>query len=96
MNFYYVYILYSHKDQKYYAGYTGDLGNRLKEHQKGQVKSTKHRRPLEPVYYEAYRNEEDARRRERYMKSGKGKKFLRVRLRRFLECSGFGPSTGSP
>lgn len=96
MKFYYVYILYSKKDHKYYTGYSGDLGNRLKEHQDGQVISTKYRRPFDLVYYEAYRNEEDAKRRERYMKSGKGKKFLQVRLRRFLECSGYGPASGSP
>ena len=91
MRFYYVYVLYSHKDKKFYTGYSGDLGNRLKEHKMGKVYSTRYRRPLELIYYEAYRNENDAQRRERYMKSGKGKKYIKVRLRRFLKCSGFGP-----
>jgi putative endonuclease len=85
MKYYYTYILLSKKDSRFYAGYSADLGNRLKEHQKGLVFSTKHRLPVELIYYEACLNEYDALRREKYFKSGKGKKFLKKRLRRFLE-----------
>ncbi len=96
MKFHYTYVLYSHKDRKLYSGYTVDLGNRLKEHKSGKVFSTKSRLPVELIYYEACLDEDDARQRERYLKSGKGKKYIKKRLRRFLERSGFGPATGTP
>jgi len=61
---YYVYILESKKDKKMYIGSTNDLKRRLQEHQNGKVQSTSYRRPLELVYFEAFRNETQARRRE--------------------------------
>ena len=67
---YYVYVLKSLKDQKLYIGYTSDLESRYKEHCDGLVKSTISRRPLELIYYEAYKNERDARQREKYLKGG--------------------------
>lgn len=85
MSYYYTYVLLSAQDNKFYTGYTGDLGNRLKEHQSGKVFSTKYRLPVKLVYHEACLDEEDARQREQYLKSGKGKKYLKNRLRRFLE-----------
>ncbi|MFC1613310.1 GIY-YIG nuclease family protein [Patescibacteria group bacterium] len=74
---YYVYILYSKKDKKLYVGYTNDLRSRYIEHQKGLVKSTKHRRPLKLIYYEAYISESNARRRELFYKSGRGRETLK-------------------
>lgn len=62
---YYVYIIKSSKDGMLYTGSTNDLKRRLKEHNSGQVFSTKYRRPFEEVYYEAYKNEKDARDREK-------------------------------
>ena len=50
--FYYVYVLYSKKDDNFYTGYTQQIRKRLKEHQSGQVSSTRHRIPLELVYWE--------------------------------------------
>jgi putative endonuclease len=67
---YYVYVLLSLKDNKLYTGFTSDLRRRFDEHAEGLVSSTKHRRPLKLVYYEAYANESDARSRETYLKSG--------------------------
>jgi putative endonuclease len=93
---YYTYVLLSKKDGKFYSGYSKDLRNRLKEHNEGRVFSTKSRRPLNLIYYEACVEEEDAKQRERYLKSGRGKAFLKSRLRRFLQCSGFGPVSGTP
>lgn len=93
---FYTYVLISKKDRKFYSGYTEDLRNRLKEHTEGKVDSTKHRKPLELVYYEACLNQEDAIRRERTLKSGRGKTYIKKRLRRFLQCSGFGPASGVP
>ena len=54
---YYVYVLESKKDRKHYIGFTEDLNRRIIEHTKGEVESTKKRRPLELVYYEAYKYE---------------------------------------
>ena len=81
---YYTYVLQSKKDNKFYTGWTQDLKNRLKEHNNGKVDSTKWRIPLELIYYEACLNEDDARQRERYLKSGIGKRYLKHRLRQWL------------
>lgn len=78
--FYYVYILRSLKDNKNYAGYTKNLELRFEQHQKGEVDSTKHRRPLELIYFEACINQEDALKREKYFKTHYGKMFLKNRL----------------
>jgi len=65
---FYIYILQSKKDKQFYVGYTDDLRNRLKLHNAGKVFSTKARRPFEIVYYEAYKYEKDARKREASLK----------------------------
>jgi len=83
--FYYVYILKSLKDEKFYTGYTSDLRTRFTEHQKGAVTSTKSRAPFQLIFYEAYRNKYDALRREKYLKTSKGKSTLRHMLREFLK-----------
>lgn len=85
MSFYYVYILLSLKDSKWYTGYTGDLKKRIKEHNNGQNYSTKHRRPFKLIYFEGCINEKDAKAREKYLKSGMGKRYLRNRLKRYLK-----------
>ncbi|TMJ07089.1 MAG: GIY-YIG nuclease family protein [Bacillati bacterium ANGP1] len=77
----YTYVLYSHKDGRWYTGVTKDLRARMREHRGGRVLSTKSRRPLTLVYYEASLDEDDAWRRERYLKTGRGKRYLRQRLR---------------
>jgi len=76
---YYVYILKSVKDKKYYTGYTSDLAKRVAEHNEGLSKSTAHRRPFELVYYEASRNIKDAIHREKYLKSTYGHRYLKNR-----------------
>jgi len=76
-----VYILKSKKDGKLYIGVTNDLERRLKEHKDGQSKSTKHRRPLKLVYYEAFKAKEDAHDRERKLKQYKNSyKHLKYRI----------------
>ena len=81
----YVYLLLSEKDDKFYTGSTNDLKRRLYEHNSGNVRSTRNRRPLKLIYYEACLNDDDAKQREIYLKSGMGKKYIRNRLRRYLE-----------
>ena len=66
---YYTYVLRSLKDGKMYTGYTKDLKLRFEQHEKGQVESTRHRKPLEIIYYEACKSQDDALRREKYFKT---------------------------
>ena len=81
---YYVYVLLSEKDGKFYTGSTGDLKNRLEEYNRGYARSTKNRRPFKLIYYEVCINEEDAMQREKYLKSGLGKKYVKNRLKNYL------------
>jgi putative endonuclease len=66
---YYVYILKSKRDGKCYFGSTINLKQRFKLHNDGRVFSTRYRRPLKLVYYEAYLSEKDARKREQMLKN---------------------------
>jgi putative endonuclease len=79
MSFAYTYVLLC-ADKEWYIGSTSDLQNRLKEHKKGEVPATKHRRPIELVYYEACRSLEEARTREQKLKTGYGRAYLNRRL----------------
>ncbi len=83
-NAYYVYVLRSERDRQFYTGYTADLLQRLEAHAAGQVESTSHRRPLHLIYWEGCLNQQDATRREKYLKSTWGKRYLKNRLRLFL------------
>ena len=80
----YTYVLLSRKDGKMYTGYTKDLKLRFELHQKGKVDSTKNRRPLKLVYFEGCLNQQDATHREKYLKSYKGKMFIRNRLKSYF------------
>ena len=82
--FYYTYLLQSSRTKKWYTGYTKDLRNRFKEHQDDESNYTKGRGPFMLIYYEACLSELDAKARERYLKSGMGRRYLRNRLKRFL------------
>ncbi|MCA9353641.1 GIY-YIG nuclease family protein [Candidatus Nomurabacteria bacterium] len=85
---FYVYVLQSKKDGKMYTGSTKDLRKRFLQHEKGLSTWTKGRGPFIMVYYEACLNEQDARSRETYLKSGMGKRYLKNRLKRFLSLTG--------
>lgn len=80
----YTYVLHSEKDNQLYTGSTNNLKLRLEQHRRGAVSSTKDRRPLTLIYYEASLKEADARRRERVLKSYRGKMFLRNRLKAYF------------
>lgn len=82
MNF--VYVLQSQKDNKFYIGFTHNLEKRVKEHNNGEVQSTKPRIPLKLIFYEAYLNEKDALRRGDYFKTTKGKRTLKIMLKEYL------------
>ena len=82
---FYTYVLLSRKDKRFYVGFTNDLQRRLGEHHKGQVPATASRRPLDLVYYEACLNQNDAIDREKYLKAGYGRRFLRNRIKRYMD-----------
>ena len=80
----YVYMLRSTTDNGLYIGYSANLRKRLSEHVRGKSFATSHRGPWKLIYYEAYLKREDALGRERYLKSGSGRKFFRTQLRHYL------------
>lgn len=85
---YYVYVLLSLKDKNFYIGFSEDVKKRLTDHNAGRNTSTKSRRPLELIYYEAHLSKDDACRREAYFKTTKGKSTLKQMLRTTLELMG--------
>lgn len=84
MKFFYVYVLKSLNKNFMYVGFTSNLKRRFKEHNSGLEFSTKHYIPFDLIHYEAYRNEKDAKRREIYFKTTKGKTTLKTMLKEFL------------
>jgi len=81
---FYVYVLHSQLDHGLYIGYSADLKRRFTEHEQGLSRSTAHRRPVELAYYEAYCCQADAEGRERFLKSGAGRNFLKKQLRHYF------------
>ncbi|MBI4097297.1 MAG: GIY-YIG nuclease family protein [Candidatus Levybacteria bacterium] len=82
---YYIYVLLSLKDRKLYIGFTTDLKKRLVERAKGLSTATHARRPLKLIHYEYFINVEDAKARERFLKSGFGRNQLKLALKRTLK-----------
>ena len=82
--FYFTYVLLSEKDGKKYTGYTKNLKSRFEQHKNGEVESTKNRRPLKLIYYEACLNQQDATHREKYLKTHYGKMFIKNRLKSYF------------
>lgn len=82
---YCVYVLQSTVQKNWlYIGFSANINERLKEHHAGRVKSTKPKLPLLLVYYEAYKNETDARKREKHLKTHQQRDFLKNRLQNSL------------
>ncbi len=82
---YFVYVLLSKKDNKLYTGFTSNLTQRIQEHNSGKVISTRYRFPFELIYYESCINQKDALHREKYLKTTYGKRYIRNRLKNFLD-----------
>ena len=82
---YYVYVLHSIKDDGFYIGFSTNLRTRLRQHQDGESFATFHRGPWKLIYYEAYTEREDAEGREKFLKSGAGRRFLHAQLRHYLK-----------
>ena len=81
---YYTYLLLL-MNKEIYTGYTNNLQIRFKEHYTGRVTSTKNYRPLKLIFYEAFLNKKDAERREKYFKTTKGKKMIKIILREYFK-----------
>ncbi len=74
---YFVYVLRSESYNRFYIGMTGDIERRIKEHNSGKTKSTKGYRPWKLFFYEKYPSRKEAREREKYLKSGVGREFIK-------------------
>jgi len=82
---YYVYLLESLIDKTWYIGFTPDSPfNRLKKHNSGLVYYTKRKKPWKIIYFEAYLMESDATGREKFLKSGSGRQYLKKQLKNWL------------
>ena len=81
---FYVYVLHSEADRGLYIGFSADLRRRMAQHREGLAFATSFRRPWRLVYYEAYLEEQDAQGRERYLKSGSGRRFLKKQLTHYF------------
>ena len=88
--FFYVYVLESSKDKKRYLGYTNNLVRRLEEHKNGFSLSTQFRLPLQLIYFEGCLERDDAKRREKYLKTTQGRRFLGLRLLEHTRRKTFG------
>jgi len=84
MKFYYVYVLHNPLKNFIYIGYSEDLKQRFASHNKGDNKSTKLYLPLGLIHYEAYKNMADAKRRELYLKSNRGRTTLMTMLKQYF------------
>lgn len=78
--YFFTYVLRSVVDNKLYTGFTPDLKERIKAHNKGLVIATKHRKPLQLIYFEACLSKEKAIKREKYFNTGFGRRFLKSRI----------------
>lgn len=85
---YCVYVLRSRSSQRLYTGYTANLRKRFGQHKSDKGGYTAKRGYMDLIYYEACLNEQDARARELFLKSGPGKRYLKNRLKRFLSLTG--------
>ena len=81
---FYNYVLQSLENKNLYAGYATNLKKRLKEHNQELNRSTKLYKPWKVIYYEACLNEEDAKRREQYLKTTQGQRLLKRRLKEYF------------
>ncbi|OGG48886.1 hypothetical protein A3G63_01935 [Candidatus Kaiserbacteria bacterium RIFCSPLOWO2_12_FULL_52_8] len=82
---YYVYLLENQNDNSWYIGYSANLRQRVERHNKGDgARTTARKKDWKLVYYEAYLDEQDAKGRERFLKSGSGRIFLKKQLVNFL------------
>ena len=74
---YYVYVIKSLVKNYIYVGMTNDIERRVLEHNSEENKSTKAYKPFILIHKEQFETRIEARKREKYLKSGIGKEFLK-------------------
>jgi putative endonuclease len=84
---YFVYLLENRSDKSWYTGFTSDLKRRLKQHFDGSSPYTSKKNNWRLIYYEVYLNKRDAIGREKFLKSGAGKKFIRKQLFHYFKSN---------
>jgi len=86
--FYYVYLLRNTVDESWYIGFTRDINQRVKDHNDGRGgKTTRQKKMWNLIYFEGYKNKADAIGREKFLKSGSGRRFLKKQIRYFLSMA---------
>lgn len=84
MKFYYVYVLKSQIKDFIYTGYSENLKQRFEHHNRGKARATKSYLPFDLIHYKAYSNKKDAKRRELYLKTSRGKTTIRTMLKEYF------------
>lgn len=84
---FYVYVIQSEKDSRYYIGYTSNIEARLIFHNEGKNKSTKYRRPFKLIYSEEMLDKKEAMAREKRIKSYKGGEAFKKLINRHGEVA---------
>ena len=82
---YYVYVIESINFKRRYIGFTSNIENRLKQHNSGKTRSTKAYKPWKLLFFEEFKDKIDAINREKYLKSGVGREYIREWLRSSTE-----------
>jgi len=82
---FFVYVLYCQKSKKLYIGFTHNLKKRINQHYNNNVYSTKRLGDCKLIFYETFLNKKDAQRREKYLKTTKGKRTLRLTLKNYFK-----------
>jgi putative endonuclease len=86
MKFHYVYLLECQNDKSWYIGYSEDLKKRINDHLKGRgCRTTSIKKNWKLIYYESYPNKADALGREKFLKGGSGRTYLKKQLKHYFE-----------
>ena len=81
---YFVYILQNENGNRFYTGFTENIDKRLKDHNGGKSLATKSFRPYKLIHYEAFLEKRDAKSREKFLKSGWGRRSIKKMLKFYL------------
>ncbi|MEK7658552.1 MAG: GIY-YIG nuclease family protein [Patescibacteria group bacterium] len=81
-----VYILQSLKDKRTYVGFSDNVEKRLIRHNQGYINATKYRRPFKVLFTEKARDMQEAKKREKYWKSGAGRRKLKYYFENGFPC----------
>lgn len=73
----FVYVMRSEVDGRFYVGMSQNVQKRLQEHNTGRTRSTKGYAPWKLFFQETFEDRSTARKREKYLKSGYGKQWIK-------------------